>query len=114
MRLSLFVLLCFIFPESWAGNATIPKPFHGYWAVSCEQPIDTTLRISAGKLEFHESMGVVKTVRLNGDYELFVTAHFTGEGETWEGKEHFVLAKDGKTLMSLMEDGTLMKRVRCH
>lgn len=75
--------------------------------------MDTSLRISAEKLEYHESVGAVKTVRTNGDYELFVTARFSGEGETWEGKEHFVLAKDGKTLMSLMEDGTLMKRVRC-
>jgi hypothetical protein len=66
--------------------------------------------VSAGELRFHESIGTVRGVAVEGPDRISVDADYQGEGESWRATQRLV--RDGDRL-TISGDGTSLERVRC-
>jgi hypothetical protein len=91
----------------------IPAAFHGTYdqsAETCARPSEYRLNVSAGELRFHESIGAVRSVAIEGPDTVSVDADFQGEGESWRAVQR--LARDGDRL-TISGDGTNAVRIRC-
>lgn len=94
---------------------SIPSAFHGTYDESredCERPSEYRLRVEARALRFHESIGEVKGVSVEGPRLVSVSADYQGEGESWHSVRRMHLSDDGATL-TVSGDGTEMVRIRC-
>lgn len=93
----------------------VPAPFHGVYDRSleaCSTPSEYRLTISAGHLRFHESIGVVRSVAVEGPDTIRVSADFQGEGESWTADQQLRLSGAGSNL-TVTSNGTNTDRVRC-
>ena len=102
--------------EIAAASALIPKAFQGVWNVdlaSCgERTNDTGLRVGPSKLEFYESEGEVKSVRVRDPRSIVVTAASVGEGEKWDSQMKLELSAGGDILV-VKSEGSDFARLRC-
>ena len=100
-------------PGATASAAAIPAAFHGVYDQSrenCARPSQYRLTVSAGELKFHESIGAVRSVAVEGPNAISVDADYQGEGESWRTTQRLV--RDGDRL-TISGDGTTTVRVRC-
>jgi len=95
----------------------IPSAYHGEWNIdpsACGTGLhDSRLVIGPRRLQFYESSGDVRTVRVSGERRITVTSDFSGEGETWTGTDHFLLSPDGDSLTTSGGRGEATVRRRC-
>lgn len=102
-------------PADEPDVASIPARFQGEWNAeldACgtgESP--TRLRISADRIRFYESAGVVQAVAIESERVVNVTAEFTGEGQTWVDERRLTLSDDGSRLT--VSGGGDLVRHRC-
>lgn len=95
---------------------TIPARFRGEW--NAERSAcgtgrsETRLRISADRLQFYESAGVVDEVDVESDRVITVAATYQGEGDTWQEERRLVLSEDGSSL-TVSSQGAALVRYRC-
>jgi hypothetical protein len=102
--------------QSSAAGQTIPARFQGQWVENlrdCGKLSDTNLKISANRVDFWESFGTVRSVKAQGNSDLYVTAQFSGEGETWTDSLRFRLSNNQKALTAIYDDGSQFTRYRC-
>ena len=102
--------------QSNALSQSIPARFHGKWAENlrnCGKLDDTNFKISANRVDFWESFGSVRSVKLQGTSDLYIMAQFSGEGEIWTDSLHFRLSKNQKALTIINNDGSQFTRYRC-
>jgi len=95
--------------------ATIPEAFQGDYdekAESCGRPSEYKLKVSAGELRFHESIGTVRSVKVEAPDRIEVFADYQGEGESWQNVRTLRLDDEGRRL-TVSGEGTEMVRVRC-
>jgi hypothetical protein len=101
-------------PAAPAAKATaIPAAFLGVYdqsAETCARPSEYRLTVSAGELKFHESIGTVRSVAVEGPNIVSIEADYQGEGESWRTRQR--LARDGDRL-TISGDGNSTVRVRC-
>jgi hypothetical protein len=100
-------------PAAPASTAAIPAAFHGVYDQSredCARPSEYRLTVTAGELKFHESIGTVRGVAVEGPDSLSVDADYQGEGESWRTTQRLV--RDGDRL-TISGDGNATVRVRC-
>ena len=98
-----------------ATGKTIPAALLGVYDASldsCAKPSDSRLAVSPTELRFHESIGTVRRVTVNGPGTVTVEADYQGEGESWRGRRELSLSNGGATL-TIGGDRTTMVRVRC-
>lgn len=95
--------------------ATIPARVHGEWNADLSAcgtgRSDSRLRISASEVRFYESTGTVRSVEIESDREIVVTAEYQGEGETWQDERRMMLSEDGSSLT--VSNGGDLVRYRC-
>jgi hypothetical protein len=96
------------------GVQEVPRQFRGVWAASEAQCAagggEWWLVITAKRLSFYASEGVLKAAATDGDLELVVILESFGEeGVRWMNTVHFMLSEDRNRLTM---DG-LATRVRC-
>lgn len=96
---------------------TIPEPFRGKWDFNLEscssRGSEGRLIISAGRVEFYESIGSVRSVVTHGNSDLELTMELSGEGETWISNYYFRLSDDQKSLTDLTNGNPGFVRYRC-
>lgn len=93
----------------------IPPAFRGVYdstVEACARPSENRLTVSAGELRFHESIGTVREVTVEGPRAIRVASDFQGEGESWQAAHRLRLADGGATL-TVTGKGTSLARVRC-
>lgn len=98
---------------------SIPRQFWGTWTEKpdlCGQPSldDSILVVKARELDFYESYGAVKSVVIHNDLAITVTSSFSGEGETWNATNTYVLSGSRLDLTMSDRTGKLGTRHRCH
>lgn len=116
-----FAILLTVMAVSSAAAAerqgTIPARFQGEWNIKLEHcgtdQNDSRLKISADRLQFHESGGSVRAVVTKGKLELAVIAELSGEGETWLFYRHFRLSPDHTSLTDITGNDSAVVRYRC-
>ena len=95
---------------------SVPAPFRGEWEVDgrlCGTGEgDGRLVVSAGQLEFYESIGPVRAVIVETPLDVTVVAELSGEGETWLERHRFRLSRDHRTLEDAFEGGSVTRH-RC-
>ena len=95
--------------------AGIPARFHGEWNADPDAcgtgSSESRLRISADRIRFYESVGVVKDVEIESDRVITVEAQYRGEGDTWSDERRLSLSADGNSLT--VSGGGDMVRHRC-
>ena len=94
---------------------SIPPVFHGRYDESraaCARPSEYRLVITASELRFHESIGKVRGVAVEGPVTASVTADYRGEEESWSNTRQLLLSKDNGSIM-ISGDGTAITRIRC-
>jgi hypothetical protein len=100
-------------PAATASGTSIPAAFHGVYDRSreeCARPSEYRLTVTARELRFHESIGTVREVAIEGADRVSVDADYQGEGEGWRTSQR--LARDGDRL-TISGDGTSLVRIRC-
>lgn len=93
----------------------IPPAYRGVYDSSleaCSQPSEHRLTVSAGELRFHESIGAVREVRVEGPSAIRIASDFQGEGESWSAMHRLRLADEGRTL-TIGGPGADLVRRRC-
>ena len=94
---------------------TIPAAFHGTYdrdAEACAGPSEYSLRIEGKALRFHESVGKVRGVAVEGPRAVTVIADYQGEGESWSNVRRMELSDDAQAL-TISGQGLTISRVRC-
>lgn len=95
--------------------AVIPARFHGEWNADPDAcgtgSSESRLRISADRIRFYESVGVVEDVDIESDRVITVEARYQGEGDTWSDERRLSLSSDGSSLT--VSGGGDMVRHRC-
>ncbi|MHB1168130.1 MAG: hypothetical protein ACYC28_02460 [Longimicrobiales bacterium] len=95
--------------------AGIPARFHGEWNADPDAcgtgSSESRLRISADRIRFYESVGVVEDVDIESDRVITVEARYQGEGDTWSDERRLSLSSDGSSLT--VSGGGDMVRHRC-
>ena len=79
----------------------IPARFLGVWDAAggnCEPLSDMRMDVRPREIEFYESLGRVANVEVQDARTALVTLNMSGEGETWQTTNRFVLSDDGNTL----------------
>ncbi|HEY0043005.1 MAG TPA: hypothetical protein VGB62_00515 [Allosphingosinicella sp.] len=97
------------------STATLPEDYRGVWEetpADCAAPSEYRLEVTAGTLQFLESIGTVTAVTEMGDDAVSVGADYEGEGETWSEIRELRLS-DGGNSLTVTGDGTMVTRVRC-
>ena len=97
-----------------AGQNRVPAEFHGFWDMEVKSCGKTgaQLIISKNRLDFHESTGKVKAVKMLGNGTIELDLAFSGEGETWAEAKRFQLSADGQSLIDVTDEEKFA-RVRC-
>lgn len=91
--------------DDTAEATAIPAAIRGRWGLTeadCEPGrADATglLTITAGKLEFYESVGTLDSIEEAGANRIRADFDFTGEGMTWERDIALDLQDGGQTLV---------------
>ena len=104
-------------PPSADGSpaAAIPAAFHGTFdrdREACAARSAYRLVVSADSLRFHESLGQVRSVAVDGPNTISVAADYQGEGDRWSATQRLSLSDDGGRL-TIVGRGTETVRVRC-
>lgn len=85
--------------------STIPAAFQGVWgygANACDDVAsELKLEIRPTEIEFYESLGTVTSVEVENPQSIVVALDMSGEGETWELTNRFVLSENGTVLTPL-------------
>jgi len=96
---------------------TIPERWHGEWSAdrsACgTDNNDSVLRLSADRIEFWESGGLVRGAFTKGPFEILIVADMTGEGQAWLGSSHFRMAPSGDSIAMDTGGSSLFIRYRC-
>ena len=97
---------------------TVPEPWLGEWNAdrsACGTfNDDSRLILSAERIEFWASEGLVRGAFTNGPHEILIVADHSGEGETWLGTSHFRMAESGDSIAMDISDGApSFIRYRC-
>jgi hypothetical protein len=96
---------------------TIPERWHGEWnedrSACGTDSNDSRLALSADRIEFWESFGLVRGAFTNGPLEILIVADMAGEGLTWLGSSHFRMAGSGDSIAMDTGDGRQFIRYRC-
>ena len=93
----------------------IPPAFQGVFDAprdACAGPSEYRLTVAAGELRFHESIGTVRSVTVDGADAIRVAADYQGEGESWSNVRTLRLSDGGMTL-TITGEGTSLTRYRC-
>ena len=69
--------------------------------------------ISAHRITFSESGGLIRAVVTRGKFELALIAEPSGEGETWLSYSYFRLARDHASITSVNDGEPGLVRYRC-
>lgn len=98
-----------------AETGIIPAAARGRWtglADDCkDSSAESALKITADRLEFHESVGTARALEpAEGGYA--VQADFTGEGQSWTRRILLRPSADGARLV-VVNDGVDVARKRC-
>jgi hypothetical protein len=104
-------------PPSAEGSpsAAIPAAFRGVFdrdREACAARSVYRLIVSADSLRFHESLGRVRSVAVDGPNAISVAADYEGEGDSWSATQRLSLSGDGDRL-TIVGRGTETIRVRC-
>lgn len=104
-------------PTVAAQQQTIPAQFLGKWDFdleSCNSPVsEGRLIMSADRVEFYESGGLVQKVVTHGNSDLELSIELSGEGETWTSDNYFRLSDDQKSLTDITNGEPGFVRYRC-
>lgn len=95
--------------------ASIPAAFHGTFdrdVEACAGRSIYRLVVSADSLRFHESLGRVRSVAVDGPNTISVAADYQGEGDRWSATQRLSLSDDGGRL-TIVGRGTETIRIRC-
>ncbi|MDG6077899.1 hypothetical protein E3U23_01630 [Erythrobacter litoralis] len=79
----------------------IPAQFLGIWDNvdgNCSSSSDLRMAVRPREIEFYESLGRVANVEVRDARTALVTLDMSGEGETWQTTNRFVLSNNGNTL----------------
>lgn len=99
------------------AEAALPASFQGRWAADAAacaaEGHESRLVIDAKALRFHESVGEIRNIVLDGPSDATITADYQGEGESWSRTQRLTLSADGQTLTLNDPDGGAFARVRC-
>ena len=79
----------------------IPAQFLGVWDNAdgnCSPNSDLRMAVRPREIEFYESLGRVANVEVQDARTALVTLDMSGEGETWQTTNRFVLSNNGNTL----------------
>lgn len=98
-----------------AHAEAVPTAFQGVFDAprdACAGPSEYRLNVSAGELRFHESIGAVRSVSIDGPDTIRVAADYQGEGESWSNVRTLRLSDGGMTL-TISGEGTSLTRYRC-
>lgn len=99
-----------------ATVSTIPANFRGEWNATVADcgtaRNDSTMRVSADRVVFHEGSGNVRSVQVHADYDISVNMEFVTEGKTTRWERRWKLADDN-TILQDVTDGTGLVRHRC-
>ncbi len=102
-------------PSPAPPTGDIPAAFQGVYdsdREGCGRPSEYRLTVAARELRFHESIGAVRSVAVDGPDLIRVTADYQGEGESWTNVRTLRLADGGATL-TITGEGISLTRVRC-
>jgi hypothetical protein len=107
-------------PDRQAASApglgqAIPPAFQGVFDAprdACAGPSEYRLTVAGGELRFHESIGTVRSVTVDGPDAIRVAADYQGEGESWSNVRTLRLSDGGMTL-TITGEGTSLTRYRC-
>mgnify|MGYP005753129797 FL=1 len=96
----------------------VPDQYIGKWAGNPEacdsEADDMTLRISANRIAYWESEGLILASVSRGTRELALIIELSGEGETWLATAKFELSADGQQLVASTNiPGESVVRHRC-
>jgi hypothetical protein len=97
------------------GLATVPDQFRGTWAGSqakCGAPSESSLSISADRVDFYASRGRVLAVKITGERDVEVELESSGEGQVWRSTRRFTLSEDTRSLTDVTTQYHTV-RVRC-
>jgi len=100
-------------PAPAQATTSIPAAFHGVYdqdRESCGRASEYRLTVSADALRFHESIGIVRAVTVEGPNDLEVVADYEGEGESWTNRRRLRLAEGRLTISG---EGIEIVRLRC-
>lgn len=97
---------------------TVPEPWLGEWNANLSAcgtfNNDSRLKLSAERIEFWASDGLIRGAFTNGPLEILIVADHSGEGETWLGASHFHMAESGDSIaMDIGEGAPPFIRYRC-
>jgi len=119
MRVQTAILLILISLPASAADVLrdVPDQFLGDW---CTQPQpdeedtgESDIRIAAHEIGYYrDSAKILSAVAAGDQLALIVRLH--EEGRTWLATHEFELSGDGKQLTSLLEDGQIRRRIKCH
>ena len=117
-RTILLVALLFAGPVPAAEQQrAIPDRFLGEWNHNLKDcgtdRGDSTLRLTADHIRFHESGGPVRAVVTQGDSDLALIVELSGEGTSWLAFEHFKLSADRSSLADVTDSDSGLVRYRC-
>lgn len=101
--------------ETGPSNGAIPAAFHGVYdrdRASCARRSVYRLVVSADELRFHESVGKVRNVALEGADTINIAADYQGEGDSWRATQKLRLTDDNARL-TVTGRGQETIRVRC-
>jgi hypothetical protein len=100
-------------PAAAAEANAIPAAFRGTFdenSDACGGPGESRLEVKADELRFHESIGKVRKVDVEGPDAISVEADYQGEGESWRNVRRLRLSGDTLTISG---EGTSLVRIRC-
>jgi hypothetical protein len=94
----------------------VPARFQGEWnrnLADCGTARnDSTLRLGADRIAFHESAGQIASAIVTDQTDLAITARMQGEGEAWTATYRFRLS-DARTTLTDVTTPEGMVRYRC-
>jgi hypothetical protein len=110
-------------PESEAQLAApepdakqLPPDYLGVWTGledSCaDRSAELRLVVTPEQLQFYESVGTIRGVKVDGIDGFLVDLSFEGEGQKWSRKQRLALVDTGSRLI-VTTDGSSVTRKRC-
>lgn len=92
-------------PAAVQTAQAIPQQFVGVWDFvdgTCDPASDLRIDIRPTEIEFYELFGAVTSVKVENAQSIVVSLDMTGEGESWQITNRFVLSQ-GDTILTPVE-----------
>ncbi len=100
-----------------AQEATVPRDFHGEWAVSlnqCGTSHASIIHVRADRIDYPGSRGTVLSIHANGPYDIELELEFGDDGRTTRQRRQLILSSDFEQLREVqLPNRQGIERVRC-